>query len=120
MCHVYHLSGVMHSASFKCTTNPSTLTGALGITPHPPPPPPLLSFSTPSSQSKIGPKVKEWLNSRLPIWLDEHPHWFDDQKMSIIPEDLVEDPALLVRVRTKNVNGIIEGRRKSALGLGGV
>ena len=36
--------------------------------------------------------------------------------MSVIPDDLIEDKALLVRVRTKNVMGIIGERRRSSLG----
>jgi hypothetical protein len=52
----------------------------------------------------------------LPFWLEERPEWFTDHLMSVIPDDLIEDKALLVRVRTKNVMGIIGERRRSSLG----
>ncbi|GMH50385.1 hypothetical protein TrRE_jg1133 [Triparma retinervis] len=65
---------------------------------------------------KIAKEVKVWLNKQLPIWLDESPEWFNDQKMSILPDDYIEDPEILRRVRTKNVKEIIEQRRAS---LGG-
>ncbi|GMH72680.1 hypothetical protein TrRE_jg3880 [Triparma retinervis] len=64
---------------------------------------------------KIGPEVKSWLNERLPVWLDDKPEWFDDLAMSQIPDDFVTDPAILVRLRTKNVNAIIEERRRSSV-----
>jgi hypothetical protein len=66
---------------------------------------------------KIGSDVKAWVNERLPVWLEEEPEWFNDQKRSIIPDDFVTDPAILVRLRTKNVKAIIEQRRRSSIGL---
>ncbi|GMI48419.1 hypothetical protein TrCOL_g4150 [Triparma columacea] len=67
-------------------------------------------------EDKIGAKVKAWINERLPLWLEEPPEWFNDQKRSIIPDDFVTDPEILVRLRTNNVNKIIEQRRRSSLG----
>ena len=65
---------------------------------------------------KIGAEVKAWINERLPLWLEEPPEWFDDYKRSIIPDDFVTDPEILVRLRTNNVKKIIEQRRRSSLG----
>jgi hypothetical protein len=65
---------------------------------------------------KIGAEVKAWINERLPLWLEEPPEWFDDQKRSIIPDDFVTDPEILVELRTYNVKMIIEQRRRSSLG----
>ena len=65
----------------------------------------------------IGSNVKTWLNERLPVWLEEEHVWFNDQRRSIIPDDYVTDPAILVRLRTNNVQAIIEQRRRSSVGL---
>jgi hypothetical protein len=65
---------------------------------------------------KIGAEVKAWINERLPLWLEEPPEWFNDQKRSVIPDDFVTDPEILVRLRTNNVKKIIEQRRRSSLG----
>jgi hypothetical protein len=65
---------------------------------------------------KIGAEVKAWINERLPLWLEEPPEWFNDQRRSIIPDDFVTDPEILVRLRTNNVKKIIEQRRRSSLG----
>jgi hypothetical protein len=67
-------------------------------------------------EHKIGAKVKAWINERLPLWLEEPPEWFNDHKRSIIPDDFVTDPEILVRLRTNNVKKIIEQRRRSSLG----
>jgi hypothetical protein len=65
---------------------------------------------------KIGAEVKAWINEKLPLWLEEPPEWFDDHKRSIIPDDFVTDPKILVELRTYNVKMIIEQRRRSSLG----
>ncbi|GMI44330.1 hypothetical protein TrCOL_g754 [Triparma columacea] len=67
-------------------------------------------------EHKIGAEVKAWINERLPLWLEEPPEWFNDQRRSIIPDDFVTDPDILVRLRTNNVKEIIEQRRRSSLG----
>ncbi|GMI44391.1 hypothetical protein TrCOL_g8304 [Triparma columacea] len=67
-------------------------------------------------ERKIGAEVKVWINERLPLWLEEPPEWFNDQRRSIIPDDFVTDPEILVRLRTNNVKKIIEQRRRSSLG----
>jgi hypothetical protein len=67
-------------------------------------------------EHKIGAEVKAWINERLPLWLEEPPEWFNDQRRSIIPDDFVTDPEILVRLRTNNVKKIIEQRRRSSLG----
>ena len=66
---------------------------------------------------KIGIDVKAWIDERLPVWLEEEPEWFNDQKRSRIPDDFVTDPDILVRLRTKNVKEIIEQRRRNSVGL---
>jgi hypothetical protein len=65
---------------------------------------------------KIGAEVMTWINERLPLWLEEPPEWFNDQKRSVIPDDFVTDPEILVRLRTNSVKRIIEQRRRSSLG----
>jgi hypothetical protein len=67
-------------------------------------------------EHKIGAEVKAWINERLPLWLEEPPEWFNDHKRSIIPDDFVTDPEILVRLRTNNVKMIIEQRRRGSLG----
>ena len=66
---------------------------------------------------KIGSDVKAWINERLPVWLEEEPEWFTDQRRSIIPDEFVTDPGILVRLRTNNVKAIIDQRRRSSIGL---
>ena len=61
--------------------------------------------------------MKAWINERLPVWLEEEPEWFTDQRRSIIPDDFVTDPAILIRLRTNNVKAIIDQRRRSSVGL---
>jgi len=61
-------------------------------------------------EHKIGAEVKAWINERLPLWLEEPPEWFNDQKRSVIPDDYVTDPKILVRLRTNNVKMIIQQR----------
>jgi hypothetical protein len=65
---------------------------------------------------KIGAEVKAWINEKLPLWLEEPPEWFNDQKRSVIPDDYVTDPEILVKLRTNSVKKIIEQRRRSSLG----
>ncbi|GMI43721.1 hypothetical protein TrCOL_g13532 [Triparma columacea] len=67
-------------------------------------------------EHKIGAEVKVWINERLPLWLEEPPEWFNDHKRSVIPDDFVTDPKILVRLRTNNVKRIIEKRRRSSVG----
>jgi hypothetical protein len=67
---------------------------------------------------KIGEPVKAWLNERLSIWVVDPPEWFNDQKMSIIPDDMVIDKGILQRLRGKGVQTIIEQRRRSFI-IGG-
>jgi hypothetical protein len=67
-------------------------------------------------EHKIGAEVKAWINERLPLWLEEPPEWFNDHKRSVILDDFVTDPKILVRLRTNNVKRIIEKRRRSSVG----
>jgi len=57
--------------------------------------------------------VKAWLATRLPVWLEEEPPWLTDYHRSLIPEWAVDDKALLSRIRNKNVEVILENRRRS-------
>ena len=68
----------------------------------------------------IGEDVKHWVGERLPTWLEEKPEWFNEQKMSVIFDEYVEDKRLLARIRTRRVQDIRESmkRRRSSLGLG--
>jgi hypothetical protein len=63
--------------------------------------------------------VKDWLASRLPVWLEEEPPWLTDRYRSLIPEWAVDDKALLSRIRNENVEAIISERRGSVAGFFG-
>jgi len=65
----------------------------------------------------IGSEVKAWLNVNIPIWLEQQPEWFNDHAMSIIPEDCIDDPEILTRIRTRNVEKIIQEPRGSFMGV---
>jgi hypothetical protein len=52
--------------------------------------------------------VRVWLNERLPTWLSEAPEWFNDQVKSMIPDELVEDPSILTKIRSTEVEKIRE------------
>jgi len=65
---------------------------------------------------QIDEAVKMWLNGRLPVWLNNLPQWFTPEKMSRIPDDLVEDETLLLRIWTEQVQRILQGRRDSFVG----
>jgi len=71
-------------------------------------------------RAAIGPQVKTWIAERLPKWLDEKPEWFTNHKRSCVPDWAVDDPKLLVKLRTKKVKDILSERRKSVVAaLGG-
>jgi len=57
--------------------------------------------------------VKVWVNANILTWLEEQPKWFNTLAMSIIPEEYIDDPKILVRIRSRNVQEIIKGRRGS-------
>ena len=61
--------------------------------------------------------MEDWLASRLPVWLEEQPPWLTDQHRSLIPEWAVDDKALLSRIRNKNVETILENRRRSSVAI---
>ena len=44
------------------------------------------------------------------------PPWFDDYHKSIIPDDMVDDPTMLARIRGKNVEELKKARRRSSFG----
>jgi hypothetical protein len=62
-------------------------------------------------------EVRVWLNERLPTWIDESPEWFDDQVKSMIPDELVDDKAILIKIRSTEVENIRESRRSSIVPL---
>lgn len=69
-----------------------------------------------SYYSPIEEEIKTWLNERLPVWISEEPKWFDDQKKATIPDDYVNDPEILMKIRGIEV-GKIRERRRSSVGL---
>ena len=42
--------------------------------------------------------MKIWVNTNIPIWLEEHPDWFNAHTMSFIPEDNIDDAKILARI----------------------
>ena len=71
----------------------------------------------PTLYAPIKEELKAWLNERLPVFLEEQPEWFNDQKKAAIPDDFVADPAMLLRIRGVNIEKIRERRRSSLGGL---
>ena len=67
-------------------------------------------------RKNIGPEVKIWLNSKLAGWLKDKPAWLDDQYKSIIPDWIVDDYALLMKLRNKKVQELRSKRRNSTFG----
>mmetsp|Transcript_11554 Transcript_11554/g.23708 ORF Transcript_11554/g.23708 Transcript_11554/m.23708 type:complete len:612 (+) Transcript_11554:234-2069(+) len=64
-------------------------------------------------------EVRDWLNTvalpKLVLSL-AHTPWFDDYHKSIIPDDMVDDPSMLARIRGKKVEELKKARRRSSLG----
>lgn len=58
--------------------------------------------------------VRKWSTLKFPVWLEEKPEWFNEQKMSVIFVKMVEDKELLRRIRTARVNEIRSKRRRSS------
>jgi len=48
--------------------------------------------------------------------LEQQPEWFNDHAMSIIPEDFIDDLKILARIRTRNVQDMIQELRESFIG----
>jgi len=65
----------------------------------------------------IGTKVKSWLNARLPIWIETQPVWFDDYWKSLIPDNMIEDKALILKIQSTTVKRM-KDRRRSSMVLG--
>ena len=68
-------------------------------------------------REEIGPEVKAWLNSKLAGWLRNKPKWFDDHSKSIIPDWIVDDYSLLMKLRNKRVVELRSKRRQSTFGI---
>jgi len=68
-------------------------------------------------REEIGPEVKAWLNSKLAGWLRNKPKWFDDHSKSIIPDWIVDDYSLLMKLRNKKVVELRSKRRQSTFGI---
>ena len=68
-------------------------------------------------REEIGPEVKAWLNSKLAGWLRDKPKWFDDHSKSVIPDWIVDDYSLLMKLRNKKVVELRSKRRQSAFGI---
>ncbi|GMH98498.1 hypothetical protein TrVE_jg10000 [Triparma verrucosa] len=56
----------------------------------------------------LGEEVKAWLKERLPVWIDEGPEWFDDEKKVLIQDWMVDDKALLIKLRSKEEGATIK------------
>jgi len=65
----------------------------------------------------VAPEVEAFLNEGLVAWSSTKPTWFDAHIKSLIPDDLVKDPAMLLKIRGTNVKAIMERRRSSITGL---
>jgi len=59
--------------------------------------------------------VKVWLNDTLPKLLEEQPEWFNNQVKATIPDNFVDDPAVLKSIRGEAVKNLLEKRRKSII-----
>ncbi|GMI01513.1 hypothetical protein TrVE_jg12105 [Triparma verrucosa] len=53
--------------------------------------------------------VLKWLNDGLVVWMEEDPEWFDDFTRSSVPDDLVNDKAVLKKLRGAKVEEGSEG-----------
>lgn len=62
-------------------------------------------------------EVRVWLNDRLPTWINESPEWFDDQIKSTIPDELLDNPSILKKIRGAEVEKIRERRKSSIMQL---
>ena len=63
-------------------------------------------------KAAIGEEVKVWLQSRLEVWLESQPQWFDDYIKSTVPDWAVDDPAMLACIRNNKVEAIREFRKR--------
>ena len=63
----------------------------------------------------IEPQVKEWLNERLPVWLEKQPDWFNATAKAKIPDDMITSPALLNEIRGEEVLAVLSARRDSVI-----
>ena len=59
--------------------------------------------------------MKEWLNDRLPIWLDQQPDWFNATAKATVPDDMITSPALLDEIRGSDVLAVLSSRRDSII-----
>ncbi|GMH73477.1 hypothetical protein TrST_g4717 [Triparma strigata] len=53
--------------------------------------------------ASIEPEIRSWVNSSIPVWNETQPEWWNDQKRSLIPDWIIDDPALLLSIRGKGV-----------------
>ena len=63
----------------------------------------------------IGREVNVWIDEALPVWLEQRPAWFTDERMSIICEDFVTDPVLYAMIRKSKTSSA--NRRKSIIDI---
>ena len=59
----------------------------------------IFSYSEQQWRKEIGDNVKEWIERKLPVWLEEDLEWFGDLERSMIPDWAVDDENLLARLR---------------------
>jgi hypothetical protein len=60
--------------------------------------------------------VKSYVNANVLTWLEKQAEWFNEHAMSVIPEDYIDDPEILARIRTRSVENIIRGWQGSFMG----
>eukprot|EP00518_Triparma_eleuthera_P003870 CAMPEP_0182456812 /NCGR_PEP_ID=MMETSP1319-20130603/2546_1 /TAXON_ID=172717 /ORGANISM="Bolidomonas pacifica, Strain RCC208" /LENGTH=477 /DNA_ID=CAMNT_0024655133 /DNA_START=284 /DNA_END=1714 /DNA_ORIENTATION=+ len=58
----------------------------------------VVSYKESYWRPEVGDEVKEWLQSKLPGWLEEQPEWFDQLRRSQIPDWAIEHPEVLLRL----------------------
>ena len=78
----------------------------------------VFKHNQPKWKAYIGDEVKAWLNSCLPVWLKEEPDWLTVGVKSTIPDELVDDKAML---STLNNAAVVqkkeENRRLSSVSM---
>ena len=50
---------------------------------------------------RIAPEVRTWLNSNIEEWNETEPAWWTEKMKAIVPDDFVDDPDVLAKIREK-------------------
>ena len=67
----------------------------------------------PSYYENIRTEVKEWVQERWPVWINEEPDWFTDAVRESVPVDMIPENASDV----KKLQELVARRRKSSAQL---